>query len=143
MTNVKHVHVRILITVALIIGSMSVTFVGLYIFHAHLDKSFVEATVPNLQSDEPSVRPIARVYSLPNRLLIPRLNIDASVLPMGLTTAGAMESPKTKQDTGWYSLGVRPGNIGSAVIAGHLGLEYEAVFGKLHLLAAGDTFFCY
>ena len=58
---------------------------------------------------------------------------------MGLTSTGAMQSPGTNEDTGWYSLGTRPGNVGSAVIAGHLGLKNDAVFGKLHLLAIGDT----
>lgn len=82
---------------------------------------------------------MAHIYSLPTRLLIPKLEINASVLPMGLTATGAMDSPKTNKDTGWYSLGARPGNVGSAVIDGHLGLRYKAVFKKLNLLVAGDT----
>lgn len=78
-------------------------------------------------------------YSIPTKLIIPKIAVDADILPMGLTPGGDMESPLTNEDTGWYKYGTRPGNEGSAVIDGHLGLSGEAVFGKLHQLAVGDV----
>ena len=78
-------------------------------------------------------------FSRPAKLIIPKLAIDADVLPMGLTEEGDMESPLTNQDTGWYKYGSRPGNEGSAVIDGHFGLNGEAVFGKLSQLVPGDV----
>jgi LPXTG-site transpeptidase (sortase) family protein len=58
---------------------------------------------------------------------------------MGLTAAGNMQAPLTNSDTGWYKYSTRPGNEGSAVIDGHLGLSSEAVFGKLNQLGVGDV----
>jgi len=78
-------------------------------------------------------------FGRPAKLIIPKLAIDADVLPMGLTEEGDMESPLTNQDTGWYKYGSRPGNEGSAVIDGHFGLNGEAVFGKLSQLVPGDV----
>ena len=85
-----------------------------------------------------TVVPEKRVYSLPVRLTIPKIEVDAAVLPMGLTSTGNMQAPLTNSDTGWYKYGTRPGNEGSAVIDGHLGLSSEAVFGKLSQLVVGD-----
>lgn len=80
-----------------------------------------------------------RTYGLPVRLLIPKIDVDARVTYMGLTASGDMEAPKTNEDAGWYKYGARPGNIGSAVIAGHLGVGNPAVFADLGLLVKGDT----
>ena len=79
------------------------------------------------------------LYSDPVRLTIPKIAVDANIQQMGLTTEGDMEAPQTNEDAGWYKFGAEPGNEGSAVIAGHLGLNDDAVFGKLKLLQAGDS----
>lgn len=46
---------------------------------------------------------------------------------MGLTDDNDIEAPPTNDDAGWYRYGTRPGNEGSAVIAGHFGLRGDAV----------------
>ena len=56
---------------------------------------------------------------LPLRLRVPSIGVDASIEYVGLTKAGAMEVPKLHPNVAWYSLGTRPGDRGSAVIAGH------------------------
>lgn len=76
---------------------------------------------------------------VPVRLKIPRLGIDASVVPVGITSDGVMESPEGPDDTGWYEPGVRPGEQGSAVIAGHSGYRTgPAVFDDLGEVREGD-----
>lgn len=77
-------------------------------------------------------------YGLPVRLSIPKIGVDTSVLYMGLTASGDMEAPQTNEDAGWYKYGPRPGNTGSAVIAGHVGVGSHAVFTQLNLLVKGD-----
>lgn len=73
------------------------------------------------------------------RLLIPKLDIDAPVQQVGLTSEGAMDAPQGPNNTGWFKLGVKPGEIGSAVIDGHSGWdEVPAVFDDLDQLVAGD-----
>ncbi len=80
-----------------------------------------------------------RQYGTPTRLAIPKIDVNTSITQVGLTSAGDMEAPQTDEDTGWYKYGPRPGNVGSAVIAGHLGLDGNAVFGDLGQLVKGDT----
>jgi LPXTG-site transpeptidase (sortase) family protein len=49
-----------------------------------------------------------------------------------------MEAPATDAASGWYKNGPNPGNPGSAVIAGHLGVNSRAVFSDLGSLVKGD-----
>jgi LPXTG-site transpeptidase (sortase) family protein len=77
---------------------------------------------------------------LPARLKIPKLNVDAVVLSVGLTKDGAMGVPEGPTDVAWFDLGSRPGEKGSAVIAGHFGWKNNipAVFDSLGTLKKGD-----
>jgi|ERR1035437_1556972 LPXTG-site transpeptidase (sortase) family protein len=78
--------------------------------------------------------------NLPTRLKIPKLNIDSSVEYVGLTSGGAMDVPQKPEDVAWYNLGPHPGELGSAVIAGHSGYKNNkpAVFDNLYKLKKGD-----
>lgn len=77
---------------------------------------------------------------LPVRLKIPSINVDAPVEYVGLISDGAMDIPKGTNEVAWFNLGARPGENGSAVIAGHNGWENNipAVFDNLHKLRKGD-----
>jgi LPXTG-site transpeptidase (sortase) family protein len=95
------------------------------------------------QSESPSGQPIVAAgqnHSLPARISIPRIKVDALVQYMGLTKANSMDVPKNIDDTGWYKYGTLPGNIGSAVIAGHIDgpKGQPAVFAELNKLQTGD-----
>ena len=76
----------------------------------------------------------------PIRLKIPAINVDASIEDVGLTPQGAMGVPAGPTSTAWFDLGPRPGEDGSAVIAGHEGWKdgIRAVFDDLHQLRIGD-----
>ena len=78
--------------------------------------------------------------SLPVRLKVPKINIDATIEYVGLTPQGAMGVPRGPVNVAWYQLGPRPGEEGSAVLAGHEGWKdgIPAVFDDLHLLNKGD-----
>ncbi len=79
--------------------------------------------------------------ALPSRLKIPIINVNANVLHLGLTPEGAMDAPKGPDDVSWYDLGVVPGEVGSAVIAGHYGpwkTGAVSVFEDLNKLQKGD-----
>lgn len=82
-------------------------------------------------------------HTTPARLKIPSINVDSAIENVGLTPKGAMDVPSKTSDVGWYSFGVRPGERGSAVIAGHLdGLNGEkAVFANLDKLKEGDKIY--
>lgn len=77
----------------------------------------------------------------PRQLIIDALNIDANILPMGVTKDGTMEAPVSAWDVGWYTKSALPGtNSGSTVIDGHINdtLNQPGVFYSLTRLIKGD-----
>ena len=79
-------------------------------------------------------------FGLPMRLKIPKIDVDASVEYVGLTYDGAMDIPKNPDDVAWFELGPRPGENGSAVMAGHYGGKASA-FDNLYKLRKGDKLY--
>ncbi len=81
---------------------------------------------------------------LPVRLRIPNINVDAPVIQVGITPDGAMGVPKGPAEVAWFSLGTRPGEIGSAVVSGHFGpwkTGEGSVFDNLNKLKNGDKLY--
>ncbi len=80
---------------------------------------------------------------LPVRLKIPSLGVDAPFEYVGLTPEGAMDVPKGPAEVAWYKLGSKPGDIGSAVVAGHSGYKNNkmGVFDNLYKLKKGDKLY--
>jgi LPXTG-site transpeptidase (sortase) family protein len=101
---------------------------------------FSDILIPPVQS---IVLPKKIIAGIPVRMMIPSINIDAAIEYVGLTSNGAMAVPKGPNDVGWFELGPRPGDIGSAVIAGHDGWKdgIPAVFDNLSKLVAGDKIY--
>jgi len=79
----------------------------------------------------------------PTRLVIPSIGVNADIRNLGVTFSGEMEVPNSIVDVGWFKFGVRPGEKGSAVIAGHLnGKNGEnGVFANLDKLKEGDKLY--
>ncbi len=78
--------------------------------------------------------------TLPVRLKIPKINVDAAIEYVGLASDGSMDVPKNPDEVAWFESGARPGENGNAVIAGHYGWKdgKPAVFDTLHTLRKGD-----
>ncbi len=75
----------------------------------------------------------------PTRIIIPKLNIEANIEQVGMTDTGRMDIPKNIDDVAWYDLGAKPGEVGSAVIGGHLDSKTgPAIFYKLYTLKPND-----
>jgi len=83
---------------------------------------------------------VAQSESLPARLLIPSLSIDARVQQVGMNEKGQMKAPSNFKDVGWYRYGTVPGQLGSAVMDGHVdnGLSLGGVFKRLGDVKVGD-----
>jgi sortase (surface protein transpeptidase) len=77
---------------------------------------------------------------VPVRIKIPSIAIDAEIEQVALTHDQLMDVPKKPSNAGWYNLGPRPGEKGSAVIDGHINWYYgvSGVFLNLHELKKGD-----
>jgi sortase A len=83
--------------------------------------------------------PPAVTIQNPSRVRIPSLGVNAPVESVGLDEGGRMDVPKDYDNVGWYNRGFKPGEIGSAVVAGHLDSPTgAAVFYRLEQLGPGD-----
>lgn len=81
------------------------------------------------------------IAGLPLRIQISVIGVDAAIENVGLTATGTMDAPKNQDDVAWYQPGIRPGNVGSAVMAGHYGIWDNgrgSVFDNLFKLTKGD-----
>lgn len=84
------------------------------------------------------------VIGSPVRLKIPAISVDAVVESLGLDSRGNMDAPKGPDNVAWFNLGNRPGENGSAVIAGHYGAWKNgkgSVFDNLYKLEKGDRIY--
>ncbi len=79
---------------------------------------------------------------IPVRLVIPAIEINASVESVGIRSDSDLATPTQHpwEDVGWYDLGPLPSERGSAVIDGHLDRPggYPAVFWRLRDIQVGD-----
>lgn len=92
-----------------------------YGFYGDAAVSGSTITTPFLVS--PSVE---ATVGIPVRVQIPVIVLDTVVEKVGLLPDGSMGVPKRPRNTGWYMLGPKPGEEGSAVIAGHVNWYYGA-----------------
>lgn len=81
----------------------------------------------------------------PVRLEITTIKLDAIIYGSGLTSTGDMDISENPDEAAWYRLGSKPGETGSAVIAGHYGWKngHGSVFNNLHRLVKGDEISVY
>lgn len=81
--------------------------------------------------------------SLPVQLRIPSLSIDARVQYVGATPTGNIGIPSNFRDVAWYKEGIVPGQLGTAIIDGHVdnGLALPGVFKKLSSVKVGDSLY--
>jgi hypothetical protein len=77
--------------------------------------------------------------STPDTLRIPALGLTVAVGSLGLAANGSVQVPSGTTQPGWFRLGPTPGQIGSAVLLGHVdSYQGPGVFFQLRTLAAGD-----
>jgi sortase A len=76
----------------------------------------------------------------PVKISIESIGVNAPVEAVGILD-GAMAVPTFGHNVGWYSLGTKPGEVGSSVLAGHVNWKNgeDAVFTNLKNIQIGDT----
>jgi sortase (surface protein transpeptidase) len=103
----------------------------------------VFAPAPASSSGAASAARPAISRTVPLRLVIPAIGVNAAVVPEGTDSTGALEVPPlTAPDlAGWWDGGPAPGQDGPAVIAGHADSAQAGplVFWNLRLLKPGDA----
>nr|WP_091607715.1 class F sortase [Micromonospora mirobrigensis] len=87
--------------------------------------------------------PPALERSTPTTISIPRIGVNASIMSLGTNPDGTVQVPPLEQamTAGWYSPGASPGEVGNAVVVGHVDSAKigPAVFFDLGALQPGDT----
>jgi len=83
-----------------------------------------------------SARPLG--YSLPVTVRIPALSLHAHIIRLGLAADGTVQVPSNTVQVGWYDLGPTPGQMGDAVLLGHVdSYRGPGVFFSLRTLTSG------
>lgn len=97
------------------------------------------------RAPEPPPSLVSARMAPPVALRVPAIDVDASVVVVGLEPDGAMEIPADVRTVGWYEpfagAGVAPGEPGTAVIAGHVDSRTQGrgAFWPLRELIPGDV----
>lgn len=79
--------------------------------------------------------------SPPSWVDIPSIAARSSLIALGLNPDKSIQVPPVDQpqQAGWYKFGPPPGQVGPAVILGHIdGDHHEGIFWKLHEVKPGD-----
>lgn len=75
----------------------------------------------------------------PAAITIPSLSINAPFEFLGLNPDHTIAVPVNSQDVGWFIYGPKPGEVGAAVIIGHLdSVKGQAIFANLNKINPGD-----
>ena len=109
------------------IALITALFMGSFVVPAH-------AAALNTEK-APSTPPI-----VPIDISIPSAKIFAAIIPVGTTTTNNLDTPHNFTQAGWYKYGTLPGQIGNAVIDGHVdnGGSIPGPFKHLDSVHAGD-----
>ena len=97
--------------------------------------SATSTPAPSPSAGAPELIPV------PTSLRIPAINVDTSIVPVGLDANDNMEIPEDIRVVGWYDLGVPPGSdTGSAVLVAHRDgvTQGRGVFYAIGSLRKGD-----
>ena len=106
----------------------------------------ITTTTPAVTAAPPSSAPAspaaAAVKVPPVRIVIPAIHVDAPVMQLGLNADRTVQVPPLENHNlaGWYKYDASPGQLGAAVIIGHIDSYTGAsVFYNLRYLTHGDT----
>lgn len=123
----------------LLATGLGLAFVGLRGHQVALRGPVSTATLP---VRTPTHNYLSDTRSTPVRLIIPALKISVRLITLGLNANGTVQVPSTTTTAGWYRFGPAPGQIGSAVILGHVDSYLgEGIFFFLRTLRAGQRIY--
>lgn len=107
----------------------------------HHEKVDLIRPVADVQPAPPPqpVLPKVMPRSEPVSIRIPKIQLDTSVIPEGLSPGGAIAMPDVFDQAEWYNQSPTPGERGPAIITGHVDSPHNiAIFWRLRELLPGD-----
>ena len=130
---------KIFIGITVPLASFSATILAL---HAFVPQEH-ELTAPPQAVVSAAIHdlPVAIPVPVPVQIKIDKVAITAPVNPVGLTVSGDMDIEENPKEVAWYQFGPKPGEEGSAGIAGHYGWKdaNPSIFNNLNKLSKGDV----
>jgi sortase (surface protein transpeptidase) len=87
----------------------------------------------------PTRTPTPSAVARPVRVSIPAIGVNSPLIPLGLQADGSLQVPAVGFPAGWFTGGPAPGELGPAVLAGHVDWGGSpGVFYRLRDVASGD-----
>ena len=71
-------------------------------------------------AEVPVTGPAPMAAATPVRIRIPAIGVDSGLMDLGLQSDGSLEVPPEGFPAGWYTGAPTPGELGPAIIAGHV-----------------------
>jgi sortase (surface protein transpeptidase) len=105
-----------------------------------LSAAATTATVPARLVPKPKPKPKPwKQMPRPTRIVISAIGVNAPMIKLGRNSDGTAEVPSNFADAGWFEPGPEPGEVGAAVILGHVDSKSgPGVFYRLPALRRGD-----
>jgi LPXTG-site transpeptidase (sortase) family protein len=127
-------------TAVVILAIVGVGWFGTELVQPKTIGSVVTVSLPAPEVSSQVVKTKEMKRSAPTNIRIPAIGVDAPIEPMGRLSDGTMQTPAIGVNlTGWYKYSPTPGEIGPAVIVGHVD-DYDgpSVFWDLRNVKPGD-----
>lgn len=103
--------------------------------------------MPEKVEEQVAGQPLSNAFTLshatPTRIRIPSVDLTATFEgPLGIHDDQTVEVPDSYEEVGWYKYGPTPGELGPAIVLGHVdSYEGPAVFWPLRKLKPEDQIF--
>lgn len=113
---------------------------SLVVFYLVRHYQAVEQTTDQVRVETEISTSEALLEAEPTQIRIPKIGLDAAFEePLGVNADRTIEVPDEYETVGWYKYGPTPGELGPAVVLGHVdSYEGPAVFYSLGQLDPGD-----
>jgi sortase (surface protein transpeptidase) len=88
---------------------------------------------------ETTAKTLSMPRSVPVRLRVPGIAVDSKLMDLGLKRDGSLETPPGAFPAGWFTGAPTPGELGPAIIVGHVRYDTPGVFARLTEMRRGNT----
>jgi len=112
----------------------------LIVLWSQLDSPAVFSLAPTVEPSPTVTSTPTPTQAPPQMLIIPKLTLNANIEPVGVNEGRQMAIPSDFSQIGWYVRGIKPGEEGTAILAGHFDDQsgQPAAFYNLNQLEVGD-----
>jgi hypothetical protein len=97
-----------------------------------------QAIVVSRSTAASSPSAIVMSRSNPTRIWIPAIGVNSPLMKLGLLKDGSLQVPPKGFPAGWYTGSPTPGELGPAIIAGHIDWKGPGVFYHLNQIRISD-----